>query len=29
MLYFNPDGSANVNNEAGVRAFDELLKSLK
>ena len=28
MLYFNEDGSANVNNEAGVRAFDELLKSL-
>ena len=22
MLYFNEDGSANVNNEAGVRAFD-------
>ena len=29
MLYFNDDGSANVNNEAGVRAFTELLKSLE
>lgn len=28
MLYFNEDASANVNNEAGVRAFAELLKSL-
>jgi multiple sugar transport system substrate-binding protein len=28
QLYFNEDGSANVNNEAGVRAFAELLKSL-
>jgi multiple sugar transport system substrate-binding protein len=28
MLYFNDDASANVNNEAGVRAFEELLKSL-
>jgi multiple sugar transport system substrate-binding protein len=28
MLYFNDDMSANVNNEAGVRAFEELLKSL-
>jgi multiple sugar transport system substrate-binding protein len=28
MLYFNEDGSANVNNEAGVRAFTELLKSM-
>ena len=29
MLYFNEDGSANVNNEAGVRAFAELLASLE
>ena len=29
MLYFNEDASANVNNEAGVRAFTELLKSLE
>lgn len=29
MLYFNEDASANVNNEAGVRAFSELLKSLE
>lgn len=28
MLYFNEDASANVNNEAGTRAFAELLKSL-
>jgi multiple sugar transport system substrate-binding protein len=28
LLYFNDDGSANVNNEAGVRAFAELQKSL-
>jgi multiple sugar transport system substrate-binding protein len=27
MMYFNADASANVNNEAGVRAFAELLKS--
>jgi multiple sugar transport system substrate-binding protein len=29
MLYFNDDGSANVNNEAGVRAFTEILQNLK
>lgn len=29
LLYFNDDGSANVNNDAGVRAFAELLNSLK
>ena len=29
MYYFNEDGSANVNNEAGVRAFAELLASLE
>ncbi len=29
MIYFNDDGSANVNNEVGVRAFAELLKSLE
>jgi multiple sugar transport system substrate-binding protein len=29
MLYFRSDGSANVNNEAGVRAFAELLKALE
>jgi multiple sugar transport system substrate-binding protein len=28
QLYFNEDASANVNNDAGVRAFAELLKSL-
>jgi len=28
LVYFNDDGSANVNNEAGVCAFAELLKSL-
>ncbi len=28
MVYFNEDMSANVNNEAGVRAFEELLRSL-
>jgi multiple sugar transport system substrate-binding protein len=28
LVYFNDDGSANVNNDAGVRAFAELLKSL-
>lgn len=29
MLYFNDDGSANVNNDAGVRAFAEMLNALK
>jgi multiple sugar transport system substrate-binding protein len=29
QVYFNADGSANVNNDAGVRAFAELLKSLE
>lgn len=29
QLYFNSDASANVNNESGVQAFDELLKSLE
>jgi ABC-type glycerol-3-phosphate transport system substrate-binding protein len=29
MLYFNDDGSSNVNNEAGVRAFTELRQSLE
>jgi len=29
LVYFNDDGSANVNNDAGVRAFAELLKSLE
>ena len=29
MLYFNEDMSANVNNEAGIRAFAELLKALE
>jgi multiple sugar transport system substrate-binding protein len=29
MLYFNDDATANVNNEAGVRAFTELRKSLE
>lgn len=29
QYYFNDDGSANVNNEAGIRAFAELLKSLE
>ena len=29
MLYFNEDGSANVNNEAGVRAFTEILENLQ
>jgi len=29
MLYFNDDGSANVNNEAGVRAFSEILENLQ
>jgi multiple sugar transport system substrate-binding protein len=29
MVYFNDDMSANVNNEAGVRAFEELLRSLE
>ena len=29
LYYFNEDGSANVNNEAGVRAFAELLASLE
>jgi multiple sugar transport system substrate-binding protein len=29
MMYFNEDASANVNNEAGIRAFEELLKSLE
>jgi multiple sugar transport system substrate-binding protein len=28
QLYFNADGSANVNNDAGIRAFAELRKSL-
>ena len=28
MLYFNDDGSANVNNEAGIRAFTEILENL-
>lgn len=28
QVYFNDDMSANVNNEAGVRAFEELLRSL-
>ena len=28
-MYFNEDGSANVDNEAGVRAFSELLQSLE
>ena len=28
MLYFNEDGSANVNNEAGVRAFTEIKENL-
>jgi multiple sugar transport system substrate-binding protein len=28
MYYFNEDGSANVNNDAGVRAFEELLRSV-
>ena len=27
MLYFNDDGSANVNNEAGIRAFDRAAAS--
>ena len=29
QIYFNDDGSANVNNEAGIRAFAELLKALE
>lgn len=29
MVYFNDDMSANVNNEAGVRAFEELRRSLE
>jgi multiple sugar transport system substrate-binding protein len=29
IIYFNDDGSANVNNDAGVRAFAELLANLK
>jgi len=29
MLYFNDDASANVDNEAGIRAFEELLRSLE
>ncbi len=29
LLFFNADGSANVNNEGGVRAFAELLASLE
>ncbi len=29
MLYFNEDGSANVNNEAGIRAFSEILENLQ
>lgn len=29
MYYFNPDGSANVNNEAGIRAATEHLRSLQ
>ena len=29
MYYFKPDGSANVNNEAGIRAATEHLRSLK
>ena len=28
MLYFNEDGSANVNNEAGIRAFTEIQENL-
>ena len=28
MLYFNEDGSANVNNEAGIRAFTEIKENL-
>ncbi len=29
MYYFKDDGSANVNNNAGVRAFEEILRNLK
>jgi ABC-type glycerol-3-phosphate transport system substrate-binding protein len=29
MLYFADDGAANVNNEAGIRAFAELLRALE
>lgn len=29
MYYFKDDGSANVNNDAGVRAFEEILRNLQ
>ena len=29
MFYFNPDGSANINNEAGIRAAEEHVRSLQ